>query len=139
MSTNDQHPERQRLILEASRAVDAVRKQHASLEPNWDVLHDAVPIEHCDGFMWMSRVVWKAEVIEVYKHGITRRSLHLDHSGNAYRYRRGRFAKIPVGIAVERVFMGIEEQGWTRETPYTEEFRREKYRMLCEAGWTIIT
>jgi len=129
----------QRFILEMSRAVDEFRARIGSEEPDWDPLHDAVPIEQCDGFMWMQRVSWKKELIEVYKHGITRRSLHLDHSGNAYLYQGEWYKKISVEKAVDRVFADIEEMGWTRETQYSEEFRREKHRRLRELGWTIIT
>ncbi len=136
---DDAEEDRQHFILEASRAIDAFRERNASQEPDWYPLHDAVPIEHCDGFMWMYRLAWKREVIEVYKHGITRRSLHLDHSGHAYLYRRNRYKEIPVGEAVDRAFEDIEKFGCTRETPYTEEYRREKYRRASEAGWTIIS
>ncbi|MCL1594132.1 MAG: hypothetical protein M3132_07280, partial [Actinomycetia bacterium] len=72
-------------------------------------------------------------------HGITRCSLHLDHSGHAYLYRADRYTKIPVSAAIDLVFKDIEEMGYTRETPYTEEYRDEKYRRAREAGWTIIT
>jgi len=130
--TDDAEKDRQRFILKASRAVDAFREWSASQEPDWDPLHDAVPIEHCDGFMWMYRLAWKNEVIEVYKHGITRRALHLDHTGHAYLYRGDRYEDIPVDEA-------IEAMGCTRQTPYTEEYRREKYRRAREAGWTIIS
>lgn len=137
--TDDAEEDRQRFILKASRAVDLFHEWSASQEPDWDPLHDAVPIEHCDGFMWMYRLAWKNEVIEVYKHGITRRSLHLDHTGHAYLYRRDWYEEIPVDEAIDRVFEDIEEMGCTRQTPYTEEYRREKYRRAREAGWTIIS
>ncbi len=136
--TDHTEEDRQRLILEASRFVDAFREWNASQEPDWGPLHDALPIKHCDGFMWMFRVVWSGELIQVYKHGITRRSLHLDNSGHAYLYRGDRYEEVPVGDAVDRVFEDIEEMGYTRETPYTEEYRREKYRRAGEAGWTVI-
>ncbi len=131
--------EQQRLILQVSRLLDTYRVWNASQESDWDPLHDALPLEHCDGFMWMYRVAWEGECIEVYKHGITRRSLHLDHSGRAYLYRRKGYKKIPVDTAVDRVFEGIEEFGCTRATPYTEDYKREKYRQARKLGWTIIT
>lgn len=45
----------------------------------------------------------------------------------------------PGGVAVDRVFEGLKEMGWTRETHYDEEFVAEKHRQLREAGWTVIT
>jgi hypothetical protein len=131
--------DQQRLILEASRFVDSFREWSASQEPDWDPLHEALPIEHCDGFMWMYRVAWMGELIEVYKHGITRISLHLDHSGHAYLYRGDFYEEIPVKDSVDRVFEDIEEMGFTRDTAYTEEYRLEKHRRARELGWTIIT
>lgn len=131
--------DQQRLILEASRLLDSYREWSAAEEPDWDPLHQALPIEHCDGFMWMYRVGWEGEVIEVYKHGITRMSLHLDHSGHAYLYRGDYYEEIPVTDAVDGVFEDIEEMGFTRKTPYTEEYRREKHRRARDLGWTIIT
>lgn len=128
----------QHLVLEAGRFVDAFREWSATQEPDWDPLHDAMPIEHCDGFMWMYRVAWKGEIIEVYKHGITRMSLHLDHTGHAYLYRGGPYEEIPVKDAVDRVFEDIEEMGFTRETPYTREYRDEKHRRTRELGWDVI-
>ena len=131
--------DQQRFILETSRFLDSYRDWSSAQEIDWDPLHDALPMEHCDGFMWMYRVTWKTEVIEVYKHGITRMSLHLDHSGRAYLYRGDGYEEIPVKDAVDRVFDDIERMGFSRETPYTEEYRRDKYRRAREMGWTIIT
>lgn len=141
--TDNAEEESQRLILEASRAVDEFRDRLGSEQPDWNPLHDAIPIEHCDGFMWMFRVPWKKEVIECYKHGITRRSIHLDHGGRAYRYRyrsgRDEYVEVPVAAAVDGVFEDIEKMGHTRATPYDEEYRLEHYRKAREMGWTIVS
>jgi hypothetical protein len=131
--------DQQRMILKVSRMLDDYRSWVATQEIDWDPLHDALPMKHCNGFMWMYRVEWEGSVIEVYKHGITRRSLHLDHDGRAYLYRRDGYLEIPVKEAVDRVFEDLEEWGLSRETPYTEEYRREKYRKAREHGWTVIT
>jgi len=137
--TEHSDEDQQRFILQASRLLDSYREWNAAQDVDWDPLHEALPIEHCDGFMWMYRVAWKTDVIEVYKHGITRRSLHLDHSGHAYLYRGDFYEQIPVTEAVDRVFEDIGEMGFTRETPYTQEYIREKHRRARELGWTIIT
>jgi hypothetical protein len=131
--------ERQKLILELSRRVDAFKEEFLSGEPDWGPLHEAVPMKHCDGFMWMHRTEQDGETIEHYKHGITRRYLHLDHSGHAYLYASHRYVETPVGIAVELVFADIGLLGATRETPYNEAYIRKKHRELREMGWTVIS
>lgn len=136
---DDTEEERQRFILEMSRIVDALRERSASQEVDWDPLHAVLAYEQCHGFMWMDRVSWRGRTLEVYKHGITRRSLHLDHEGRAYLYRGDSYKEISMSDAMERVFEDIEEMGATRETPYDEAYRREKYRKARELGWTIIS
>lgn len=131
--------ERQRLILEVSRKVDAFREEYLSDEPDWDPLHAVLPMEHCNGFMWMYRIEWRGKTIEHYKHGITRRYLLLDHSGHAYLYRPDEYIETPVGIAVELVFADITSMGATRETAYNEAYIREKHRKMREMGWTVIS
>ncbi len=137
--TDISEEERQRLILDLSRKVDAFRDEYLSGEPDWDPLHAALPMKHCDGFMWMYRTEWSGETIEHYKHGITRRYLHLDHSGHAYLYRPDEYIETTPGIAVEFVFAGIESMGATRETGYNEAYIREKHRKMREMGWTVIS
>jgi len=136
MTSNEQDHEQ---ILAISRAVDRWADEHLGDEPNWDPLHVVLPLQWCDGFMWMFRVEEDDAVIEMYKHGITRRYLMLDQHNRAHRYTGDGHVQIPVALAVDLVFEGIEEMGWTRETAYNEEFVAEKHRKLWEAGWTVIT
>jgi hypothetical protein len=126
-------------ILAISKIADQVADMYLGGEPDWDPLHVVLPLEWCDGFMWMYRLQEGDAVIEMYKHGITRRYLMLDQHNRAYRYAGDGHLQIPVAVAVERVFEGIEEMGWTRETAYDEEFVAEKHRQFREAGWTVIT
>ncbi len=137
--TNEAEEDRQGFILEISRKMDAFREEHLSDEPDWDPLHATLPLEHCDGFMWMYRTELEDETIEHYKHGITRRYLHLDHSGHAYLYRSPEYVETPVGIAVEIVFADLASMGATRETAYNEAYVLEKHRKAREMGWTIIS
>ncbi len=137
--TDQTEQERQKFILEISRMVDAIRDEYLSGEPDWGPLHAAIPIEHCNGFMWMQRFAWNGEVVESYKHGITRRYINLDHRGHAYLYRDGEYVDVPVGIAVELVFADLSLMGATRETAYNEAYIREKHRKAREMGWTIIS
>lgn len=126
-------------ILAISKIVDQVADEFFDDEPDWNPLHVVLPLEWCDGFMWMFRVEEGDAVIEMYKHGITRRYLMLDQNNRTYLYTGEDHVQIPVAVAVERVFEGIEEMGWTRETAYDEEFVAEKHRLLREAGWTVIS
>lgn len=129
-------PER---VLALSRLVDRWADEHLAGEPKWGPLLGALPAEWCGGFMWMQRVDDSGVIIELYKHGITRRHLNLDGDGRAYRYTGSGYMEITLAEAVEWVFDGIEAMGWSRETVYDDEFRATKYRALAEAGWTMIT
>ena len=73
------------------------------------------------------------------RHGITGRYLNLDRFNRAYRYTEDGYVQIPVALAIEDVFDGLEEMGWSRETRYDEEFGAEKHRLLREAGYTAIS
>lgn len=135
MSSAENHEE----ILAISKIVDQVADEYLGDEPDWDPLHVVLPLEWCSGFMWMFRLQEGDAVIEMYKHGITRRYLMLDQYNRAYVYTGESHVQIPVAVAVEVVFEGIEEMGWTRETVYDEDFVAEKHRQLREAGWTVIS
>ncbi len=137
--TYESEEDRQSFILDISRKMDAFREEHLSDEPDWDPLHAALPLKHCNGFMWMHRTDWQGETIEHYKHGITRRYLHLDHNGHAYLYHPDEYVETTVGIAIELVFADIKSMGATRETAYNEAYVLEKHRKARELGWTIIS
>ncbi|MEN8235141.1 MAG: hypothetical protein ABFR89_09500 [Actinomycetota bacterium] len=138
--TDVSEEERQKLILDISRKMDAIREECLSGEPDWDPLQAAIPLKHCSGFMWMYREEWEdGTTIEVYRHGITRNWLHLDHDGRGYLYRDGDYIEIPVGVAVELVFADIGLLGATRETAYDDAYIREKHRKMREMGWTVIS
>lgn len=126
-------------ILAISRIVDQVAEELLEGEPDWEPLHVVLPLEWCDGFMWMYREEQDDAVIEVYKHGITRHSLNLDQFNRAYRYTENGYIQIPVAVAIESVFESLEEMGWSRDTKYDEEFVAEKHRQLREAGYTVIS
>lgn len=125
--------------LAISRIVDQVAEEFLGDEPDWDPLHNVLPLNWCDGFMWMYRLDQDGAVLEHYKHGITRRYLVIDQINRTYQYNGDSYDLIPVAVAVERVFEGLADMGWTRETRYDEDFVTEKHRQLREAGWTVIT
>ena len=128
------------------KALCQVRAQTTAFDaPDWEPLEAVLPIEHCDGFMWMGLAPGG---IRLYKHGITRRylNLYLDPQGavSAYRYVDGRYVRIAVEVAIEEAFAGIERLGGVysddpRATPYDHEFRALRDRRLREAGWTVIS
>lgn len=113
--------------------------------PDWEPLERVLPLEHCDGFMWMGLAPGG---IRLYKHGITRRylNLYLDPAGDvvAYRYTDGSYVRIPLKAAIDAAFTGIERLAGVcgsdpRATPYDHEYRALRDRRLRELGWTVIT
>lgn len=126
-------------VLALSRLVDRWAEDHLAAEPDWEPLEKAIPRDWCGGFMWMQRVDEHDTTIELYKHGITRRYLNLDSDAQTYRYTGSGY--IPIGLeeALDWVFEGLEEMGWTRDTVYDDDFVAKKYAALREAGWTVIT
>jgi hypothetical protein len=132
-------PDRDEMVLRLSRILDAWAEECLGDDPDWGPLEAAIPREWCGGFMWMNRIEDCGVVIELYKHGITRRYLNLDRNGGAYRYTGDGYELIAMSEAVDHVFCGLEEMGYTRETDYDEEFIRRKHQALREAGWTVIS
>lgn len=118
-------PEIERMMLEAGAD-----------EPDWGPLEMALPMEWCDGFMYMGCY----DGIHEYKHGLTRRTLALDVEGRGFLLDAevGRRYEIPLDAAIDRVFEHIEEMGYTRETALTEEIMEERRQGLAEAGWTTV-
>lgn len=131
--------EKHERVLALSRLVDQWAEENLDGEPNWGPLEMVLPLEWCGGFMWMQRVEENGAVIELYKHGITRRYLNLDQEGDAYRFTGSGYVPISIEEATECVFENIEEMGWSRETDYDDEFVARKYEALRGAGWTVIT
>lgn len=123
----------------ARRVMDAWAQEALGDDPDWSPLEAAIPYGWCGGFMWMNRVTDGDRVIELYKHGITRRYLNLDKNSQAYRYSDHGYVAVTLESALDHVFDGIEEMGWTRETKYDEQFIRAKHKALRASGWTVIS
>ena len=136
MDTTD---DRDEMILRISRILDRWADEHLGDDPDWGPLEAAIPQKWCGGFMWMNRTVQDGTVIELYKHGITRNYLCLDHSGGAWRYVHPRYEPTPLDDAIDAVFDGLEAMGYDRETVYDEEFIRRKHAEMRAAGWTVIS
>lgn len=127
-------------VLAISRIVDQVADEFLGDDPDWDPLHNVLPLMWCDGFMWMFRTPPKNDaVIEQYKHGITRNYLNLDQRNRASAYTGSEYVQIPVAEAIDLVFGGLQEMGWDRETRYDEEFVAGRHRRFREAGYTVIS
>jgi hypothetical protein len=111
-------------------------KEYRMDEPDWEPLEKVLPMEWCDGFEFMGYV----GDIRMYKHGITRRYLNVDPKGNVYRYddKKNEYFITSLDLAVDNVFDGIEEMGWTRETKVDDEFMAARRRAMEAAGWTIL-
>ena len=126
--------------LKVARIVDRFRKQRLGGEPDWKPLEGALPAEWCGGFMWITRITQGATVIELYKHGITRRYLNLDHDGGAWRYEREEnvYRPEPLDAAVEAVFEDIELCGADRSTVYDTAYLTGRNRKLRDRGWGVV-
>jgi hypothetical protein len=126
--------------LKVARIVDRFRDRHLGGEPDWKPLEDALPAAWCGGFMWMTRIPQDETVIELYKRGITRRYLNLDHDGGAWRYdhQENVFRPEPLDSAVEEVFEGIELCGADRSTVYDTAYLTGRNRRLREQGWEVV-
>jgi hypothetical protein len=108
--------------------------EHRADEPDWEPLHRALPLEWCDGFMFMG--YWGD--IRLYKHGFTRYYLNLDADGNAYRYTGSCYVPTSLDAAIEHVFDGLEEMGETRSSVWDHRALRRRYEALSRAGWTVV-
>jgi len=79
-------PNRDEMVLRLSRILDAWAEECLGDDPDWGPLERAIPRQWCGGFMWMNRIEADGVVIELYKHGITRRYLNLDQDNKAYSF-----------------------------------------------------
>ncbi|KPL25578.1 MAG: hypothetical protein AMJ75_00240 [Phycisphaerae bacterium SM1_79] len=52
---------------------------------------------------------------------------------------KAQWQAVPAAEVLNYVFAGLEGMGWTRETPYDENFKQQKHRALAEAGFTTIS
>ena len=131
--------EKHERILVLSRMLDQWAEENLGDDPDWRPLEAVLPMEWCGGFMWMNRVVSGGVVIELYKHGITRRYLNFDADGTAYIWTGEGYEPMDLDEAIDHVFEELEGTGWDRATKYDDAFKAEKYQALRKAGWTLIT
>lgn len=130
----------QSLPLVVARILDRFRAEHLSGDPDWKPLESVLPAEWWGGFMWMSRVIQGETVIELYKHGITRRYLNLDHDGGAWRYDHQENVYRPelLSMAIESVYEEIELCGADQSTDYDTAYIATHNRALRDQGWEVV-
>ena len=139
MEENPEDLTREELIERLEALKPEIQKEFAKYNqfpPNWKPLEKVLPMEHCDGFMYMGYV----DGIHMYKHGFTRHYINLDRKGNAYRYveTTNRYVPIHTDVAIEHVFEGLEEMGLTRASVWDHEAMVLRQKAMADAGWTVI-
>lgn len=153
-------------ILAITQAVDqaaeAIRDQHAddlTLVPEWAPLERALPEAEWGGWMFMNRNASPVptlagqpspgEIIS-YKHGITRKGLHLDGRGMAWTPHWGSLmdrpettrweGPIPAEILLRDRghYLMLADLGAGPGTAYDDTYRAERNAALTKAGYTVI-
>jgi len=128
------------LASKVARALDRLRDRSLTGEPDWEPLERVLPAAWCGAFMWMTRAVQRKAVIELYKHGITRRYLNLDHRGRAWRYdsASNTYRSQPLTVAIELVYRDIEVLEAERSTVYYTAYVSARIRKFRDRGWEVV-
>jgi hypothetical protein len=101
------------------------------MEPNWKPLVDKIGEERCVGFMFMGRV----NAINLYKHGIARKYLNLDDSGQCCVCReKWRFEKADFDAQLGKLEKVLAQLGETLKSVYDESYIEQKRKALQKAG-----
>ena len=109
---------------------------HGAHEPDWEPLHKVLPLHWCDGFCFMG---YEGE-IRIYKQGFTRACLYVDPAGNTYERNDHTFHRVPVELAIEEVFEGLEAFGFDRSTPYNKRNAAKRRKQIeKETGIQILS
>ena len=137
---NHQLPtDRDELIRALRKAVAEAWAQFDTDQEDWGPIEAALPSDELAGFMWMYRTQHDGLPIEVYRHAITRHWLHLGSAGTAYWWsERTGYQRLPIDEAIEMVFEGVEEAGYTRHSSGAE-FLAERDAQAAAHGWTVIS
>src|SRR5882762_11788147 len=101
------------------------------MEPNWTPLEQKLGTKRCAGFMFMGRV----NGINLYKHGIARKYLNLDDSGQCYVSReKWRFEKADFDAQLGKLEAVLAQLGETLKSVYDESYIEQKKKALQKAG-----
>lgn len=126
------------------KAAALVGAEFEAYDVVWEPLQAVLPAEELGGWMYMGHTaLGDGTPLFMYKHGITRRYLHLTATGQAYLYRPGpaggaSYGQIPLEAAIERAYADLEALGESRTTAYNEEYRRARNAAMVAAGWTVV-
>ena len=122
-------------LKDAARDMAAMMKAQGAHEPDWRPLEKVLPLKWCAGFMFMG---YDGD-IRIYKHGFTRRHLHVDAQGRTYRYSSSSgYARIPRDDAIRSAFDGLKEMRISRSAPYDDNAKRKRHNQLVKQGWTMV-
>jgi len=101
------------------------------MEPNWKPLVAKLGEERCVGFMFMGRV----NGINLYKHGIARKYLNLDDSGQCYVcHEKGRFEKTDFDVQLGKLETVLAQLGETLKSIYDASYIEQKKKALQRVG-----
>jgi hypothetical protein len=124
------------IVEELQSQLDYLKAEFIGVNPDWEPLHNLLPAEWCDGWMFMECI----GDIRCYKHGITREYLNIDSLGKCYVYkgkRRG-YVEVNANDAIDWAYRRIEQCGETRESKYDDAYRARKYAAFAALGLTVI-
>ena len=133
------------LVDKLRDTLDRFKAEHVGVNPMWIPLEKLLPMEWCDGFMFMQGELGPNKDINCYKHGITRKSLHIDSNGQTWKYNfmslstKGWYTKVDPIDAVLAVYEGIEKLGATPSTMYDDDYIVKRDQALADAGYTVVS
>jgi len=120
------------------------KAEFIGVNPDWEPLHKVIPPEWWGGWMFMQGELGPNGDIICYKHGITRKSLHIDSAGQCWNYHYvggnhpAEYTPVDSIDAVLAVYQGIENLGATPSTVYDKDYRDKRNAALTSAGFTVI-
>ena len=101
------------------------------MQPNWKPLVDKLGEERCVGFLFMGRV----NGINLYKHGIARKYLNLDDSGQCYVCReKWPFEKGDFDAQLGKLEAALARLGETLKSVYDEAYIEQKKKAMQKTG-----
>lgn len=124
--------------------LDRFQAEFVGVDPNWQPLERLLPEDWLGGWMFMQGGLGLNGDIICYKHGITRKSLHVDSSGKTYNWHysetnpKGIYTPVDPIEAVLAAYRGIENMGCTPSTIYDSDYIQRRNEALSEAGYTVV-
>ena len=125
--------------------LDRFKAEHIGVDPNWQPLERLLPPDWLGGWMFMQGGLGPNGDITCYKHGITRKSLHVDNKGQCWLWRYSEMQRegmyTPIGSieAVLAVYRDIEAIGGASpSTIYDSDYIQRRNEALNAAGYTVV-